>query len=69
MKASRIIPYIPVIVLIICGHLFATYDIWNDDIVPVAYVYHAGNFPSVKHILVELFTPHNDHILFVVKLL
>jgi hypothetical protein len=69
MKASRIIPYIPVIVLIICGHLFATYDIWNDDIIPVAYVYHAGNFPSVKHILVELFTPHNDHILFVVKLL
>ena len=69
MKAIRIIPYIPIIILIICGYLFATYDIWNDDIVPVAYVYHAGNFPSFKHIVIDLFTPHNDHILVLVKLL
>ncbi len=69
MKAIRIVTYIPIIILILCGHLFATYDIWNDDIVPVAYVYHAVNFPSFRSILVELFTPHNDHILVFVKLL
>ncbi len=69
MSELRKLNLIPPVALILCCYLFSFSDMWFDDVVPIVYVHNAINFPSIKTIVIDLFSYHNEHVLLAVKAL
>lgn len=64
-----ILVIIPIAIVLVGNILIPINVIYYDEIVPIAFVNNAFNFSTPNQILFELFSPHHEHILVIIKLL
>lgn len=68
-KSKYLLVLLPIVTVLIGNYFIPINVIYYDEIVPIAFVNNSFHFSSIFQIIKEIFAPHHEHILIIIKLI